>query len=64
MAKAIEWSDLEVIKILGEVQAGKVWLARLKHPFEQAPSRRVSACPAARLPRVGCEIVVDIVRDE
>lgn len=38
MAKAIEWSDLEVIRILGEGQAGKVWLARLKHPFEGLPS--------------------------
>jgi serine/threonine protein kinase len=38
MAKAIAWFDLELIRMLGEGQAGKVWLAKLKHPLNDIPA--------------------------
>lgn len=34
MTKAIQWSDLELIKVLGEGQAGKVWLAKLNCQYK------------------------------
>jgi serine/threonine protein kinase len=37
VTKAIEWSDLELVNILGEGQAGKVWLAKLKRQFKDFP---------------------------
>lgn len=38
MAKAIQWHDLELIRKLGEGQAGTVWLAKLRKPFQELPS--------------------------
>lgn len=38
MTKAIDWSDLELVRILGEGQAGKVWLANLKRQFKEFPA--------------------------
>lgn len=38
MTTAIKWSDLELVRTLGEGQAGLVWLAKLKRPFEDLPS--------------------------
>jgi serine/threonine-protein kinase len=35
MANALEWADLELIRILGEGQAGKVWLAKLKRQYKE-----------------------------
>lgn len=35
MAKAIQWSDLEFVKVLGEGQAGQVWLTNLKRPYKE-----------------------------
>jgi serine/threonine protein kinase len=38
MERAIRWSDLELIKSLGEGHAGIVYLAKLKQPFKGLPS--------------------------
>jgi serine/threonine protein kinase len=37
MTKAVEWSDLELVNMLGEGQAGRVWLAKLKRQFKDFP---------------------------
>jgi len=37
MAVAIQWRDLELVKALGEGQAGVVWLATLKKSFKDLP---------------------------
>ena len=38
MARSIQWHDLELIKKLGEGQAGAVWLAKLMKSFQDLPS--------------------------
>src|SRR5829696_739488 len=38
MPSSLKWSNLEFIGLLGEGQAGAVWLAKLNHPWNNRPA--------------------------